>query len=177
MGNAILLIKASETQTRHCVAVRSCVIRQTIIFSSHCKRPAGIWQCALVPRSFKNEQKRQILRERKTLIAWLTCFFPLCNFLHFRLLKRQLKTTKRKKPCDVNWDTRRGDNSDFGECGLSFWDSLELDRHSAVGQKCFLDIFFSSLGDTRQRLFTEPGRLMPQFHSNVHFSVSAWMCF
>lgn len=66
-------------------------------------RPAS-WQCAPVPSSFKNERKRRMPRgKKKTLIALLTCFFflPLCNFLQFLLLKRQLKPTKRKNP--VSW--------------------------------------------------------------------------
>lgn len=39
--------------------------------------------------------------KKKTLIALLTCFcffLPLCNFLQFLLLTRQLKPTKRKNP-------------------------------------------------------------------------------
>lgn len=86
MGNAILLMKASETQTRHCVAVKLSVVRQTphlllgfffLFFFVVKGRPASdnVLRFPLALKKSRRDKYRKRSREKKNTYCFVNLFF------------------------------------------------------------------------------------------------------
>lgn len=124
--------------------------------------------------------------KKKTLIALLTClffvfFYHFVTFYNFCCSHGNLNLQKEKTLCRELRYSSGGDSSDVRQrVPTEFLRQLSALTAFHGGQTRFLDIFLIFLGDTGQHLFKEDGRLMPLVFTvctEVHFSMSVWMCF
>lgn len=134
--------------------------------------------------SGRDECREGRKKKKKNTYCFVNLFFFFYHFVtfyNFCCSHGNLNLQKEKTLCRELRYSSGGDSSDVRQrVPTEFLRQLSTLTAFHGGQTRVLDIFLIFLGDTGQRLFKEDGRLMPLVFTvctEVHFSMSVWVCF